>query len=275
MPDPEQIRDLIERLGNVEAVHPSFDELAGFVDGTLDPISREIVASHCEECARCRRELRDLQSFAKPAASRRWPWLAAAVAVAAAIAIALFLTLRPAPRELHLPQYALDLRSSTLALRGRTHVNGAPEPLAPLGAVVINNRPSFTWNDVPDARYRVEVFDTQFRSVVASPLLDTNRWTPPAPLPRGGTFLWQVTAVTPTTIVTAPQPPSPEARFLVLDEPHADALAQLERSEARPSLALGVAYAEAGVFDAAERELRAVDNADSRRFLRTLEQAAR
>jgi putative zinc finger protein len=273
MSDSEQIRDLIERLGAFEPAHPTFDELAGYVDGQLDPISREVVDSHLEGCQRCRRELRDLQAFAKPASSRRW-WIGGA-GIAAALALAFFL-MRPAPptRELHIPQYALNLRAQTMALRGRT-TPGGPEPLAPLGAVVINNQPSFTWNRVPNARYRVEVFDTKFRSVTASGLLDATRWTPSAPLPRGGTYLWQVTAVTPSGSVTAPQPPSPEARFLVLDAPHADELARLEKSEARPSLALGVAYAEAGVLDAAERELRAVDSAEARRFLRALEQTAR
>jgi hypothetical protein len=270
MSDSEKIRDLIGRLGAFEPAHPSFDELAGFVDETLDPISREVVASHAEGCARCRGELGDLRAFARP--SRR-PWWLAASAVAAAVL--LFLLLRPAPpRELHIPPAALSLRSSTLALRGRAALGG-PEPLTPLGAIVINDRPSFSWNAIPNARYRVEVFDPSFRSVAASDLLDVARWTPPAPLPRGGTYLWQVTAITPAGSITAPRPPSPEARFIVLDGSHADSLARLERSEARPSLALGVAYAEAGVLDAAERELRAVDNAEARRFLRVLEQTAR
>jgi hypothetical protein len=271
MSDSDQIRNLIERLGAFEPAHPSFDELAGYVDRTLDPISREVIDAHVRDCARCRRELHDLQSFAKPS-RRRWLMFAGV----AAAAVVLFFLLRPAPpqRELHIPQHVLALRSSTHALRGRTSAGG-PEPLAPLGAVVINDRPAFTWAALPNARYRVEVFDTSFRSVAASGELDAPRWTPPAPLPRGGTYLWQVTAMTPAGSVTAPRPPSPEARFLVLDASHADALARLERSEPRPSLALGVAYAEAGVLDAAERELRAIDNAEARRFLRMLEQTAR
>lgn len=274
MSDSEKIRDLIERLGAFEPAHPSFDELAGFVDEQLDPISREIVASHTEDCARCRRELRDLRSFAR-ASRRRW-FVVAGSGIAAAVAL-LFVLMRPAPpppRELHIPQQALALRSSTLALRGRAPLGG-PEPLAPLGAIIINDRPAFTWNAIPNARYRVEVFDPSFRSVASSGVLEDTRWTPSAPLPRGGTYLWQVTALTPSGSVTAPRPPSPEARFVVLDGAHAAALERLARSEARPSLALGVAYAEAGVLDAAARELRAVDNDEARRFLRQLEQTAR
>jgi hypothetical protein len=282
MSDSKKIRDLIERLGAFEPAHPSFDELAGFVDEKLDPISRELVASHAEDCARCRRELRDLQSFAKqrrtgfsPSRGGLKPALRFALGLAAAVL--LFVLLRPAAppsRELHIPQQALALRSSTLALRGRAPLGG-PEPLAPLGAIIINDRPAFTWNAIPNARYRVEVFDPSFRGVASSGVLEDTRWTPPAPLPRGGTYLWQVTALTPSGSVTAPRPPSPEARFVVLDGAHAAALERLARSEARPSLALGVAYAEAGVLDAAARELRAVDNDEARRFLRQLEQTAR
>jgi anti-sigma factor RsiW len=53
------------------------DELADYVDGTLDPIDAEIVASHLEECAACTADVRDLQSFragwtpARDTASRR------------------------------------------------------------------------------------------------------------------------------------------------------------------------------------------------------------
>jgi hypothetical protein len=286
MSDSEKIRDLVERLGALEPAHPSFDELAGYVDGHLDAISREVVASHVEDCARCRREWNDLTAFAKQRRTGFSPSLGGLkpalrfvlpLAAAAAIALFLFLFLRPAappPRELHIPQAALALRSSTLALRGRT-TPGGPEPLAPLGAIVINDRPVFRWNEIPNARYRVEVFDPSFRSVASSGEIDGTRWTPPAPLPRGGTYLWQVTALTPNGSVTAPRPPSPEARFIVLDDAHAAQLEQLARTEPRPSLALGVAYAEAGVLDAAERELRAVDNAEARRFLRVLEQTAR
>lgn len=214
MSEPEQIREtvrkLVEQLAAFEPAHPSFDEIAGYVDGTLDPISREIVATHVEDCARCRRELRDLRAFTKP--RRRWIGWAAAAVIALA---ALLILVRPQPTP-ELP--TLQTNPSPLVLRGNRQpstVNLEPAPLTPLGAVVTSDRPTFTWSAVPGARYRVEVFDTSFRPVAASDIVTVPQWTPPRPLPRGATYVWQVTAITPAGSITAPRPPAPEARFMI------------------------------------------------------------
>jgi hypothetical protein len=45
------------------AEHVEGDELAAYVDGTLDRIDAETVASHLEDCPACMAEVRDLQAF--------------------------------------------------------------------------------------------------------------------------------------------------------------------------------------------------------------------
>src|SRR5437773_1874779 len=98
----EAVRKLVEQLAAFEPSHPTFDEMAGYVDGTLDAISREIVSTHVEDCARCRRELRDLSAFARPR-RRHWIGWGAAAAVAAGLVAALILVRAPIPpREIRI-----------------------------------------------------------------------------------------------------------------------------------------------------------------------------
>lgn len=271
------IRQLARDLAVGERVHLEFEQIASYAERSADAIDREIVESHVSQCARCRRELRDLEAFARPRSRR--VWIAVAATLAIAIFGAVFFALRVddpyANRTLVIPREAILLRASVMELRGAA-LSQALEPLSPVGRIVVNDRPMFEWSAIPNARYRVEIFDAQFRPVAASELVSSARWTPPAALPRGATYLWQVTAYADDREITAPAPPAPEARFAVLDTPHASAIERLERSESRPSIALGVAYAEAGALDEAERELQAVvatkrDGAAAERFLRVVQ----
>ncbi|HEU4752349.1 MAG TPA: zf-HC2 domain-containing protein [Armatimonadota bacterium] len=50
-------------LQPAEAFHPEFDQLAGFVDDTLDAVDREIMAAHLEDCEACAAEIRELRAF--------------------------------------------------------------------------------------------------------------------------------------------------------------------------------------------------------------------
>lgn len=267
------IRQLAQELAASEPAHLAFDDIAAYAEGSADAIDRELVESHIAHCPRCRREVRDLAAFARP--RRRWLLAAAAMIALVILGGVLVATRRSEPRTLVIPRQALVLRQSALALRGATRGQSL-EPLSPVGRIVVNDRPAFEWSTIPNARYRVEIFDERFRPVAASEVVSAPRWTPSSQLPRGGTYLWQVTAYVDDREIAAPAPPAPEARFAVLDASHASAIAQLERSESRPSLALGVAYAEAGALAEAERELQAVvatkrDGAAAERFLRVVQ----
>lgn len=309
------IQALVAELSAAEPLHLDYDLIEAYVDGRCDLIDQEIVSSHASMCAMCGREVRDLQTFATQYRRRRsWLPLSVA-AIAAGLIIAIVALLRPSAtvvslrdgsREVRLTRdgqlsgitgltvgderrVANALRGGTLAIPAaatqlaktgealRSTFAGASsfEPLAPIGCIIVSDRPTFEWTAVPGARYRVEVFSDHFRPVADSGLLDATRWTAPRPLTRGGTYVWQVTAFGKSGETTSPAPPAPEARFAVLDETNAKSIARLEQSQPRSHLALGVAYAEAGVTAEAEREFQELasenrDSADARRLLQSL-----
>ena len=45
------------------AEHPEFEELAGYVDGSLDDVASEVMEMHLADCASCREEVADLRAF--------------------------------------------------------------------------------------------------------------------------------------------------------------------------------------------------------------------
>jgi hypothetical protein len=78
--------------------HLTADELAGWVDHTLDAVAAELVVSHLEVCPLCRSEADELAAFARtgeaarpPARRRTWAALAASLAV---VSVSAWLALR-------------------------------------------------------------------------------------------------------------------------------------------------------------------------------------
>jgi hypothetical protein len=137
---------------------------------------------------------------------------------------------------------------------------------APVGVVVLEDRPVFRWRAVPgDVSYRVQVFDRDFRVVVDQSDIRGTRWTSAKKLERGRNYSWQVTAQKGETELRAPVPPAGEARFAVLDEKQAGRIQAVRNGEHRSHLLLGVLYAQAGLVPEARVELRKleVENPDS------------
>ncbi len=155
-------------------------------------------------------------------------------------------------------------------------------PLSPVGKVVRETRPAFSWSPLAGARsYTVSVVDSKFRPVAQSQTLKETSWTPPAPLARGAVYSWQVTATLDDGAeVTSPAAPAPQARFRVLDADAHGRLTRLENAAPNSRLARGVAYAQAGLLDEAEAELQELlkENPRSqvaRDLLRSLRQTSR
>jgi hypothetical protein len=283
---------LTATAGDDEPLHLDFETLARLADGTADANDEELARTHNATCTRCREDLADLQRFARvmrrrPAFRRFLPIAAAAAAAIAVTFIAPLIVwnrsgrtvIAPQHPMLHVPPLALRLRDETRSLRGRRALDGSLQALAPIGRIVLEDRPAFEWATMPDAEYyRVDVFDEQFHPVATSARIRGGRWIPPTPLPEGRVLLWQVTALARGETVTSPQPPMSEARFYVLERDRAAALHRLELRR-RPDLTLGIAYANAGALDEAQHELSAAvaerrDAEQARAYLRQLQQLA-
>jgi hypothetical protein len=132
--------------------------------------------------------------------------------------------------------------------------------VAPVGTAVESDRPTFRWQPLKGARgYRVFVSEPAagYREVRESPETQATTWNASEPLARGHTYVWQVVARTRTGEVKAPAPDEPEARFNVLEQERADALAQARERYAGRRLVLGLLYYDAGVIDRAREELEA------------------
>jgi len=133
----------------------------------------------------------------------------------------------------------------------------------PFGTVVESPRPMLRWDALTGATgYKVTVYDSNFNSVAASPLLTTTFWTVAQPLKRGAVYSWYVTAQKEGAEIKSPRPPAPEAKFKILDANRDAELRRLRLANPRSHLALGVLYAQAGLLEEAERELTALVRAN-------------
>jgi hypothetical protein len=131
--------------------------------------------------------------------------------------------------------------------------------LGPIGQVVRNAQPTFRWRALAGAQsYKVIVTDTDLNEVATSPPLSTTEWRMPQPLRQGVIYSWQVTALKDGEAITSPVLPAPQAKFKVIDRASARVLRQVERAYPDSHLTLGVLYAEAGLLDEAEQQLRAL-----------------
>ena len=254
-------------------------ELAGgaTADGTT--------AAHLGACPTCAGEVEDLRAWVRRrSAPRRSLYVAAAAVVAMAVAapIAYWWSSRPAwppslagleslrPEESGRVRSALqqgaagppalldELAGRPEALMGG-HKAETLTLLEPLSTIVLSDRPAFQWQALPGAAdYVVAVFDEALRPVAQSPPLQATSWTPETPLPRGATYVWQVTARRAGDPVVAPAPPAPPARFAVLEGGAAARLEDIARDHPGSHLLLGILYAQAGARAEAARHLRNV-----------------
>ncbi|MEP6593244.1 MAG: hypothetical protein ABJC51_06100, partial [Acidobacteriota bacterium] len=124
-----------------------------------------------------------------------------------------------------------------------------------VATAVVAERPAFRWTPLADRTvYTVRLRDTTSDATFTSPPLDVVEWIPEVPLTRGHTYEWQVEAAAGGGDRMAPLPPDPAAAFAVLSAAAAAQLAGAPDSH----LVRGILYANAGVLDAARRELEAL-----------------
>lgn len=149
------------------------------------------------------------------------------------------------------------------SLMGAGEKGGEFFVIEPVGKVLMIERPTFRWSPMGGTTgYVVEVYDSKFNLVAASPQLTNHSWALPQSLSRGSVYSWQVKAIKDGQEFKSPRPPAPQARFRVLDRAKANELAKARRAYGSSHLVLGLLYAEAGLLKEAERELRALQKAN-------------
>ena len=137
--------------------------------------------------------------------------------------------------------------------------------IQPINTAVRSDRPTFRWKapqDMPDG-YFVSILDADARMVAQSDSVKQTEWTATEALARGQVYFWRVTFVRDGHSQQAPRPDQPLPAFRVLE---AETLARVQAAESNvpgSHLALAVVYGEAGLLDDAERELEALQAANS------------
>lgn len=136
----------------------------------------------------------------------------------------------------------------------------------PINEVVLETRPRFQWKSGDaTARYVVQVFDEDFRLVMASPAISDTFWTSSAALERSRLYSWQVTASSSSGSQVAPRPPQPQARFRILSATDAEDIQRAREMTPVSHLLLGLVFSRKGLFNDAEKEFRMLlaENPDS------------
>jgi putative zinc finger protein len=133
--------------------------------------------------------------------------------------------------------------------------------IEPVGEVTMTDRPTFRWTPLNGATsYTVEVYDESLRQVAVSQPVTGHTWKATQPLKRGRIYAWLVKTSENGRIKVSP--PAEEAKFRILDQARLEELSAARRDYGSSHLALGLLYAQAGVLDEAERELRALQKAN-------------
>lgn len=167
-------------------------------------------------------------------------------------------------QKINSPGVLAGLRGSREKLLSGSTEGSRFELSEPVGVVLTEVRPAFRWQPLPGATsYSVSIFDPKLNLVQSSPAVAATQWKADQPLQRGQIYLWQVTAkLSNGQSVNSPKPPSPEARFLVLDQRRSDELLQFQAAHPEAHLALGILYAEAGLLEQGEHELEQLPKSD-------------
>jgi len=288
---PGPLSDLRGDLLPVES-HLSDEQLGEYVAGGLSAADKASVDAHIGACRTCAREVDDLRTWARRRPRLRWGAYAAAAAVLIALlipSVMLWHSFRGHDERLESSLAGLETLPGEQQQRVRAalqagvaeppahlaDLGGGPEALMgassaesfrllePLATVSVSDRPTFRWETLAGAEtYAVSVSDEALHPVVQSPAVPRPPWTPDQSLPRGRTYMWQVTARRGAQSVTVPAPPALPARFMVLDEQSSRLLEAVARDHPQAHLLVGILYAQAGARADAEAHLAQVPRTD-------------
>ena len=165
--------------------------------------------------------------------------------------------------ELAIDDSGKQLRSSRGVLMGDSEPEKSFSVTAPVGKVILTDRPEFRWNAVKDVdSYEVNIFDSNFNPIAASGPLKSNRWTSGRSLKRGNVYQWQVTATVDGEKIKSPVQPAGPAKFKIVDAAKAAEIDRVRKAHPNQHLTLGVLFAEAGLIDDAVREFEQLAKAN-------------
>src|SRR5262249_52505475 len=149
--------------------------------------------------------------------------------------------------------------------------------VSPVGSVIESRTPVFRWRPIAGAEnYVVTVYDFEAKKIAESVTLSETKWKATVPLERGHVYTWQVRASRQGGEVLMPPPAAAEAKFRIIDAARAEELAQVRRGNAGEDMVLGLTYANAGLLDESEQELRKLvaanpESAVAKSLLRSVE----
>jgi hypothetical protein len=179
--------------------------------------------------------------------------------------------------EAPIPSGVTGLAGKPETMMGTPEARQVFRLIQPVGVVVLEDRPGFRWTSLEGASaYTVDVFDSESKRVATSGELQLTQWTPARGLEQDRTYIWEVTAIKDGKEVVSPAPPTPQARFKVLDRASVDELESARRRYPSSHLLLGGIFAQAGLLDDAEREFKALLSANpnstiARRLLQSVQ----
>jgi hypothetical protein len=159
--------------------------------------------------------------------------------------------------RLERPGILKNLSGNESGLRGRTNSGPTFKLLYPTRRVIIEDRPSCSWESLSTATsYHVYLIDANGNEIARSDELPPNKtsWKSSVSLKRGEVYSWAVAAVVDGKEVLSPAAAASEVKFAVLSSKDLQSLNQLKRT--RSHLALGVFYSRVGLLSEAERELQ-------------------
>jgi hypothetical protein len=177
--------------GDALSDHPSSEDLAAYVNGTLAGGGRDNLEEHLVKCRECRHDVTTARRLLRQQRSpNRRLWLVPAVAAAALVLVVL-------PRLGPLSSREEAVRSGEGA--GSSDVAATIKVVAPSNGSTIESRSVvFTWNSEPgQPRYDLSLTDAEGRELWSAQTTDTTLTLPnTVSLDRGRTYFWTVDALT-------------------------------------------------------------------------------
>jgi hypothetical protein len=167
-------------------------------------------------------------------------------------------------RSISTPPILKKLSGTSETLLGTSVAEKSLSLIEPVGEVDPQSMPVFKWTPVEGVKsYIAELFTMSFRRVQTSGPISETQWRAKRPLQAGVIYLWQVTALMANgRSLVAPEPPAPEAKFMVMDPKASEKLAKMAEDEGQNHLLLAVLYGQAGAVQTAEKELQNISKDD-------------